>query len=87
MTHVLASYLLFEDGTLRAQKISQGTLEEVQKSAELVSALMYNGDKVVKESGVRWMPLETWEEFVAGCQEERDASNQCAGHHHGQPLP
>ncbi len=87
MTHVLASYLLFEDDSLGVQKLHQGTLEECQKTAELIDAVMYNGGKKVKESGVRWMPLATWEEFVAGCQEEQYvAADQCAGDNYGQLL-
>jgi hypothetical protein len=47
------SVLDFEDDTIDAQKLSSGTLEECNRTAELINAVMYNGHKTVRQSLIR----------------------------------
>jgi hypothetical protein len=57
------SALEFDDQTLAIQLHHRGTRESCEKTAELISALSYNGPKKVIYSGIHWMP---WSENEAG---------------------
>jgi hypothetical protein len=60
------SVLAFDDDTLSVQLLHRGTLQECKETAELISALSYNGPKRVVESCVRCMPWAAYENAIAG---------------------
>jgi hypothetical protein len=49
----LFSVLDFEDDTLSVQKLYSGTLEDCEHTASRIHAVMYNGDKRVRQSLLR----------------------------------
>lgn len=61
---VVCSVLAFDDNTLSVQLLHRGTKESCQETAELISALSYNGPKRVVESCLRWMPWTVYEEAI-----------------------
>jgi len=48
MTYHVFSILDFEDDTISVQKLASGTLEQCQHTSEIISAIMYNGEKRVR---------------------------------------
>jgi hypothetical protein len=59
------SVLDFDDDTISVQELGRGTLQECQRIAELINAVMYNGPKRVRQSLIRIISDAEFHEYFS----------------------
>lgn len=66
------SVLDFEDDSISVQKLASGTLKDCQRTSEMINAVMYNGDKKVRQSLIRIISNDDLEHYY----DQRDRGDQ-----------
>jgi hypothetical protein len=61
MTHVLITVLEYEDGGAGAQKLGEGTEQELQRIAEVVPAVSYSGPERVRSARLAIITAAEWQ--------------------------